>query len=112
MDKQTRAEGEKEEDIALINRLLDFFKEGYREDDMAVDYDRFADMWLELLKPLLKKRQQRSGRRELITLENLKTKWVVRYFEPEQLRKIYNHIPLMDKLENRIAACIIGVGTS
>ncbi|MEO2051944.1 MAG: SNF2-related protein [Allomuricauda sp.] len=112
LDKQTRAEVEKEEDIALINRLLDVFKVGYREDDMAVDYDRFADMWLDLLKPLLKKKQQKSGRRELITLENLKTKWVVRYFEPEQLRKIYDHIPLMDKLENRIAACVIGVGAS
>lgn len=109
LDKQTRAEGEEEEDVALINRLLDVFQKGYGEDDMAVDYDRFADMWLELLKPLLKEKQQKSGRRELITLENLKTKWVIRYFEPKQLRKIYDHIPLMDKLENRIAACIIGV---
>ncbi len=108
LSKQVRKE-EDEKLIKLIKELQKVFKEGYREDEMAVDYDRFADLWLELLKPILKEKQQKSRRRELITLDNLKTPWLKQYFEPEQLHNIFQHIPLMDKLEKRIAACIIGV---
>ena len=53
-----------------------------------------------------------NKKRSLITLDDLKTKWVKRYFEPEQLENIFDHIPLMEKLESRVAACIIGVASA
>jgi superfamily II DNA or RNA helicase len=95
--------------IRLIKELQKAFRAGYRIEEMAIDYSRFAELWLELLMPMLKEKQLKATRRALITLENLKTPWLKRYFEPEQLKSIYDHIPLTEKLEKRIAACIVGV---
>ncbi|WP_422350761.1 SNF2-related protein [Flagellimonas sp.] len=108
--KQVRAE-EDEHVVRLIERLQKAFRMGFHFDEMAIDYSKFAELWLEELKPMLKERRSKASRRELVTLENLKTRWVKRYFEPERLKYIYGHIPLIDQLERRIAACIVGVKT-
>lgn len=94
----------------LIKDLKSAFDTSFDEDDMRVDFNRFSDLWLELLKPLLKERQKKQKRRVLITLDDLKVKRNKKYFSESELQKIYDNIPLTEKLGVRIAACIVGVG--
>ena len=109
LEKQFKFESKEKnpEMLDLIKKLQQLFY-NYSDEDMSIDFLKFADEWLEVLKPLLKEKKLHSRRKELITLYDLKTKWVKRYFDFEQLWRIYDNVPLVDKLENRIASCIIG----
>lgn len=102
---------EDDQDVqTLIRELQKAFDTSFDEDDMRVDFNRFSDLWLELLKPLLKERQKKQRRRVLITLDDLKVQRNKKYFSKSELQKIYENIPLTEKLGVRIAACIVGVG--
>lgn len=76
-----------------------------------VDFDHFADLWLNILLPrldALKKNVQR--RRKLYTLEDLSIKNVK--LEEKQLDWLIENCQYANTLEEMIAACIIGISSA
>lgn len=91
-------------------KLLSFFK-GVQTPDFlenAIDYNHFADLWLEILLPALdKKRESQLKKRKIITMRDLTLRDV--QFENATLRKIYDNCQHSNSLDELIASCIIAI---
>lgn len=97
----------------LIRDILahfDFSPDTGIVEDMTVDFERFAELWLELLSPQLiaLKTKLRIKNRQLLSLEDLKKPRYLKGFTQEELTWLHNNIPLTEKLDYRVAACVVG----
>lgn len=99
--------------VALAQQILPMFRP-HLEDGWAVDYVRFADMWLAWLMPeLTTMREAAKRKRNVFNLNSLilpKTQKSSQLrFSEEQLKYIHDNCPIGKPIEQRIAACIVGI---
>ncbi|RBQ07808.1 hypothetical protein DRW42_09390 [Pedobacter miscanthi] len=78
--------------------------------DEAVDYERLAEEWIQILQPALKlKRENNRRKRTILNLANLKGEYRNMEFDVPQLLGMLERCVLGKDIDKRIAACIIGV---
>lgn len=76
----------------------------------AVDYERLAEEWIEILQPYLDiKRQQNKRKKTVFNLSSLKSDYKKIDLDIEQLNAMMENSTIIDEIDNRIASCIIGV---
>jgi hypothetical protein len=101
-------ENSNNEMVSLIKSIQQTFKISH--DEQIIDYDKLATQWLELLTPILREKRSLTNNKKYFTLNDLKTHYKKRYFEFEQLERLYNKVPLTEAIDSQLAVCIIGVG--
>jgi hypothetical protein len=90
----------------LIQSNLDLIKPS---NQLAVDYELLADDWIALLQPHLnEKRAELTRKKGIINLSSLKNEKKIN-FSDEDLSRILENAPLTEKIDNKIASCIIGL---
>ena len=98
----------KETDIEtklLIRSLLDFFKVE-ELGDYIVDFSHFADLWLDILHPILvQKRRAQIRQRKIISLRDIKPKEVL--LSNQMLQHLRDSCQFNTSLDEMIASCII-----
>lgn len=108
LEKKLNKEKDSESRI-LINQLLSLFK--FPDKDFIVDFDGFADQWINFLQPFLdKKREQAKRKRAVYNLDSLKREYLSIPLDREDLKQILESCPYTENIDSKIAACIIGVG--
>ena len=75
----------------------------------SVDYHEFAEYWLDIIQPDLIEMRKKSSARYPKVISDLFPLYKKSPFSDEVLLGLYNHIPYVEKIENRIVACIVGV---
>lgn len=76
----------------------------------AVDYERLAQEWIEILQPYLdNKREQNKRKKTVFNLSSLKSDYKKIDLDMEQLNEMMENSAIVDEIDNRIASCIIGV---
>jgi len=77
----------------------------------SVDFDAYAQIWINQLQPYLEEKRNRYKTRKVYNLNNLKTKGEMDRinFTKQQLQKILDEIPVYERVDNKIASCIVGV---
>lgn len=77
----------------------------------SVDFDAYAKIWINQLQPYLEEKRNRYKTRKVYNLNDLKTKREIERidFSKEQLIKILDEIPIYERVDNKIASCIVGV---
>lgn len=96
---------------AKIKEVLSLFNHGSRE--VIVDYYRFAEIWLKILKPYLDaKRAGTKNKRKVYNLRNLIREHRNISFSMKDLDDVLENCPYTETIDNRVAACIIGVSPS
>jgi len=101
-----------EKHVAVKQKLIEvrnLFKQSSRE--MIVDYYKFAEHWIQLLQPYLDEKRAKAKRKR--TVYNFGT--LVRDYKRielslDVLEHIVKNCRYTEKIDNRIVACIIGVG--
>ena len=74
----------------------------------SIDYHRFADYWLSMIQPVLTDIRKKARTPKVISdLFGYYKKYPL---SDQVLDDLYEHIPFIDKIDHRIAACIIGIG--
>jgi superfamily II DNA or RNA helicase len=96
--------------IKLINKVKELFDIDAQNEFGVVDYYLFAQEWLDIFQPVInKKRKSNRKKRYVVSLNDLNEKDIL--LPNEQLEKIYNSCPYTDKMDEKVAACIIGIKT-
>lgn len=94
----------------LLDRILSIFKPSSIDDEEAVDYYQFSQLWLDFLNPYLhKKRANRKRKKELITLTTLKKDWQQINLSVHGLQEILERIDYLPQIWTRVVSCIIGI---
>ncbi len=76
----------------------------------AVDYERLAEEWIEILQPYLDtKREQNKRKKIILNLSSLKSDYKNINLDIEQLNKMIENSTIIDEIDNKIASCIIGI---
>lgn len=74
--------------------------------DYILDFNHFADLWLEILLPILdKKRKEQLKKRKVISLRDIKPKDV--HFKPETLQWLIDSCQYNNNLDEMIVSCIV-----
>jgi len=74
------------------------------------DLESVAENWLDLIRPLwFEKLRDRKKRRRPLLLKDLRSELIKTPFAIEEVEKKFQEVPLVDPLDERIAACILGV---
>lgn len=92
----------------VISRLLKLFN----EESKYVDHDEFATLWIQFLQPYMDDKRLRSMRnRKSYNFNDLVSSREIEKidFDVKKLRKILEEVPFYQEIDNKIAACIVGV---
>lgn len=90
-----------------IHEMLDLLK---KDSVKAVDYERLAEEWVEILQPYLDaKREQNRRKKTVLNLSSLKSGYDKIDLDVEQLNEMIENSTIVDEIDNKIASCIIGV---
>ncbi len=101
-------ENERDREQYMARELLQLFR--YTTEEYVVDNEHFADLWLEVLLPMLQeRREERRRSREFISIMDLKTNRLRAHFPVEALRYIRENVRFQPPLDAQLAACIVGV---
>ena len=93
--------------LDALARLAVPAREGAR-----ADLDAVAEAWLDWLKPLWFERLRRRGkRRRPLLLRDLTKDLLKQTIDLDRLEARFQNIPVVDSLDERVAACILGVDT-
>ncbi len=93
---------------ALVDQNIRLFDISISED--IVDYSSLAKLWLEILQPPLDSlRAKRNNRRRALNLNVLREHWKLVKLDDQMLKRILTKCETTSSIDNRIAACIIGV---
>lgn len=102
----------KEKDVSVrekMNEVLRLFRHSSK--DFIVDYYKFAEQWIQRLQPYLEqKRRENKRKRRVYNLKSLTREYKKIDLSYEDLESIIQHCPYTEKIDNRIVACIIGIG--
>lgn len=101
---------EKYSDVRLkevSNNLLSLFTPS-PEDLLTVDYYQFAQLWLEILQPLIAEKRLKPSRK-VIDIKSMETELKKNPIKTEVLQRLYKSVPSISTLERRIASCIVSV---
>jgi len=77
-------------------------------EDVIVDFYEFAKQWIDVLQPILDKKRAKA-KRTVYNLSSLKRDHNSFEFDDVLLRRIAENCPYTDRIDNKIASCIIGV---
>ena len=91
----------------LYRELLNCFKIPKVDEDEIVDYYTFAQHWLNILTPYLRKKRC-NEKRKILSLNDLKKDYNTINFTVEQLQTIVSSVPLKKSIKHNIASCILG----
>jgi superfamily II DNA or RNA helicase len=94
----------------LIIKLLDFFAPNISDDTLSVNYYQFAQLWLDLIQPRmidLKKSNKRW--KNVIDLDVLRKDLEKNPVPDNELKKMLDNVVTIDRLDKRIASCIVGI---
>lgn len=91
----------------LIKEVLELFK--ITTEEVSIDFQSFAVLWLDLLSPRLKTLREKQTKRRFWSLDDLKSRYQHFQFSTKELEYILQHVPLTEPFDLQIAACIIGV---
>ncbi|WP_072999357.1 helicase-related protein [Epilithonimonas mollis] len=76
----------------------------------AVDYERLAEEWIEILQPFLNsKREQNKRKKVVLNLSSLKPDYNKIDLDIERINEMIENSTIVDEIDNKIASCIIGV---
>lgn len=76
----------------------------------AVDYERLAEEWIEILQPYLdEKREQNRRRKTVLNLSSIKSGYKKIDLDIDKLNEMIENSTIVDEIDNKIASCIIGV---
>lgn len=102
----------KEKNVGMrtkMNEVLRMFQ--HSSTDFIVDYYKFAEQWMQRLQPYLdEKRKGVKRNRKVYNLKSLLRDYSKIELNYEDLESIIQNCPFTEKIDNRIVACIIGVG--
>ncbi|MEK6780588.1 MAG: SNF2-related protein [Bacteroidota bacterium] len=92
-----------------LNEVIKLFK--YSAHEVIVDYYKFAEQWIRILHPYLdEKRALAKRKRAVYNLSSLIRDYKKIQLSTDALNQIIQNCPYTEKIDNRIVACIIGVG--
>lgn len=92
----------------LIVNIKKLFNTDHAEDHGIVDYYHFAQQWLDVFQPVLnKKRKLHKKKRFVYSLNDLSDKDVA--LPDSQLESIFKNCPYTETIDEKVAACIIGI---
>jgi hypothetical protein len=92
----------------LIDKVQKLFSVDHPEEHGIVDYYLFAQNWLDILQPVLnKKRRASRKKRYVISLNDLTEREVL--LPDNQLEQLYKNCPYTETIDEKVAACIIGI---
>jgi len=92
----------------LIRKLLLLFHPKKR----AIDFDSFAQIWIGILQPYIEAKRTRYKKSKYVyNLNSLKTPAEMKRieFKHDELESIFERLPIYEKIDHKIAACIVGV---
>ncbi|MCZ2845865.1 MAG: helicase-related protein [Candidatus Bathyarchaeota archaeon] len=98
-------------DIKLKDKISDLLKL-FETDQNTVDYEVFSELWIDLLQPYLDSKRLRSrSTKNVYNLNSLTTPTEIKKinFSNTDLEKILVDVPIYERIDHRIAACIVGV---
>jgi superfamily II DNA or RNA helicase len=76
----------------------------------AVDYERLAEEWIEILQPFLNsKREQNKRKKVVLNLSSLKPDYNKIDLDIERINEMIENSTIVDEIDNKIASCIIGL---
>lgn len=92
-----------------INGMLNLLKPNSID---AVDYERLAEEWIEILQPYLDIRREQNKRKKIVqNLSSLKSDYKKIDLDMELLNEMIENSTIVDEIDNKIASCIIGVSS-
>jgi superfamily II DNA or RNA helicase/energy-coupling factor transporter ATP-binding protein EcfA2 len=107
LDKQLKNETDNEiRNLILENKKI-LQPSISKEDDLDFDFDRFSQMWLDILQPHLTELKIKSPRK-IITLNNLKSDFNGR-FSREVLINLLNNAPFTESIWHRVTSLIMAI---
>lgn len=97
-----KQQDEKELYLFLIEQLQQ------QEECDSIDWDRLADQWLEITRPIWQEQLKITRKRKILLLKDIREIVIQsRKILAPKIREAFHRIPLLDPIENRIASCII-----
>src|SRR6185437_3001489 len=94
----------------LIDKLKKLFGTEHSEEHGIVDYYHFSQQWLDIFQPIVnKKRKQSKKKRFVYSLNELTYNDVP--LPNAQLESIYKNCPYTETIDEKVAACIISIGS-
>lgn len=97
-----------ERDLALRG-LLNAFQVS-EEKDHDIDFYLLADKWLRILQPFLTEKRKTAKGNQVVDLSLIAQELKKRPLEDEPLKDLFGDLPVIERLDKRVAACIVGVG--
>ena len=92
----------------VIKKLIDLFHPKKK----AIDFEIYAEIWIDKLQPYLdEKRSRYKTSKKVYNLNSLKTPSEINKinFTLEELISMLHNLPIYEKIDNKIASCIVGV---
>lgn len=92
----------------LIRKLLLLFHPKKR----AIDFDSFAQIWIGILQPYIDAKRTRYKKSKYVyNLNSLKTLAEMKRinFDDGELKSLFERLPVYERIDHKIAACIVGV---
>lgn len=92
----------------IINQLLSIFDP---EEDtyLTVDYYAFAQVLLDMIHPILVEKKIKKMGKAIVDVSSLITELSQSPLTDDQLKQLLTNVPATDKIEKRVASCIIGI---
>ncbi len=104
------AKAKKADDLELAARWKILASATQISEGKRPDLESVAENWLDLIRPLwFEKLRDRKKRRRPLLLKDLRGDLIKNPFEIDIVEDRFRDVPLVDALDERIAACILGV---
>lgn len=105
-----KLEKKEQHDSALVQVMKEMLDVMRFNAQCAVDYERLAEEWIEILQPFLEnKRSQNKRRKIVLNLYALKPDYKKIDLDVGRLKEIIENLAIVEEIDNKIASCIIGV---
>jgi len=102
------AEERRQDDVDLCRRLIRWLDS--QNPEQMPDWEALAERWLDLIRPVWYRALQERGRKRPLRLADLRPRLLGEdRIELADIRQTFARIPRLPPVEERIAACILGV---
>ncbi len=93
-----------------VKQLLNFFQPNVEEDALSVNFYQFAQLWLDLIQPrMIELKKSNKSWKNVIDLDVLRKDLEKNPIPDIELKKMFESVITIDRLDKRIASCIIGI---
>ena len=98
------------EQIQLIKELLEIYSPSDMIDNYSIDYNSFANSWLDIfVKPLDERKEKNKKWRKVFSIDDFKTSYSDLNLTDDILKEILSKIKYKEKIWNNVIACIIAI---